>query len=252
MKVQYETGAKLLNIKHVAHGFFTKNVKERNNFNCAFAFGEKQEVLLNRKLAANMLGLREIKIASLKQIHSNKVIIVDKFSDLSSIKEGDGLVSKDKNIALAILTADCAPILFADKERAIIGAAHAGWKGAVSGIMQNIIKAMHNIGAKKNNIIVTIGPTICAKHYEIGPLRAEEILAANPRTKPFIFIPPNKKREYFDLPAFIKSELEHIGILQVENINLCTYANPDRFFSHRFSTHFPANEGRQISLICLK
>ncbi len=248
----FEQSGILRNINHINHGFFTRIKGENNNnFNCSLSFGSKEQAILNRRLAANIIGGEKCKLAMVKQIHSNKVLIIDDEYDFDNQIAADAMVSATRGIALAILTADCAPIIFTDKNAPIIGIAHAGVNGAIGGVIKNTILAMVKLGAKRENIIAIIGATISGENYEIGEERALEIAKINPRTKSFIFIPKGKKNKHFNLPKFIENELKKSEIAKFANLNICTYANPKSYFSHRFYTHFGGVAGRQISIIAL-
>ncbi|MCF6343709.1 MAG: peptidoglycan editing factor PgeF [Devosiaceae bacterium] len=259
--IRFEQDKNLIKIEHVNHGFFGRlgegksegdSQGEREDFNCSYVISKDPiQVKSNRSLAANMIGGDNIKIAALSQIHSNKTIIIDELSDLDILPKVDGMVSATKDIALAILTADCAPVLFADKIKPIIGAAHAGWEGALGGIIENTILAMEKLGANRGNIIASIGPTISGDAYEIGSSQAKKLILINPNAKDFIFAPKGKEREHFNLPAFVQNELKNSAITDINNLNICTYSRPEEYFSHRYFTHHKGNQGRQISIISL-
>lgn len=195
------------------------------------------------------LGLSDVKLAVLKQIHSTKVISLQQSPARDSQPEADGLVTDRPDIALAIITADCAPILFADADAGVIGACHAGWKGAIEGVIANTIAQMVSLGAKPERIIAAIGPTISGKNYEVGPEFARQALAIDSAVKPYIFVPGNKAREHFDLPGFIKAQLQRSGLSHIEDLAACTYQSPAQYFSHRHTTHHATPAGRQISII---
>ena len=243
----------LYTLPYVRHGFFgRRGPGSVNNFNMSCNTGMDAEfVTQNRRLAANMVGGDDVVLAGLTQTHSTKIVTLNSPPSPDERPEADGLVTATPNIALAILTADCAPILFADNKAPIIGACHAGWKGAVDGILENTIVAMEALGANRNNIIAAIGPTISGANYEIGSKRANDIIQSNSRAARFIFIPENREREHFDLPGFAASELQQLDLASVEISAQCTYACPDKYFSHRYYTHHKGKQGRQISIISL-
>ena len=162
----------LSEIKHISHSFFTrKNGKSSGVFysiNCGLNSGDNsRDVFINRSLCANKLGVSEKKLVTLNQVHNNKVIKVDETWKPEKSPQGDGLVTDKNGIAICILTADCIPILIADKKNNIIGALHAGWKGAVKGIIENTIEAMINLGANSNSIDIAMGPCISKESYEV-------------------------------------------------------------------------------------
>ncbi len=254
MLAPFKQSELLTKTKHINHGFFGRiGTSENGEFNCSYAISnDKEQVELNRQIATNMIGGNNIKIAALTQIHSNKIITIDKGSNLHLMPRADGLVTATKNIALTILTADCAPVMFADSKKPVIGIAHAGWQGALDGIIENTIIAMLKLGAKRENIIASIGPAISGNNYEIGARRAGEMISNNSTAKDFIFIPKGKSKQHFDLPNFIKSDLQKSNIKKIALLNVCTYQNPNKYFSHRYFTHFGGKQGRQISIICLQ
>ena len=164
--------------------------------------------------------------------------------------EADAIVTNVRGLALGILTADCTPILFADHEAGVIGAAHAGWKGATGGIAEATVAAMVDLGADPDRIIAAIGPTISAANYEVGPEFAADLLRAHPDAANRDH-PPDGGREHFDLPGFVFDHLMSAGVGIVDDLGLCTYAEPKKYFSHRFATHHGTTTGRQISIIGL-
>jgi polyphenol oxidase len=154
-------------------------------------------------------------------------------------------------LALGILTADCSPVLLADPEAGVIGAFHAGWKGAIGGIAQATVAAMGALGAEPARIVAAIGPTISQRNYEVGPEFAANLLGRHRDAGNRIMTPPGGK-EHFDLPGFIFDRLHEAGVGLVEDLRLCTYAEPKHYFSHRFATHHGTATGRQIALIGLR
>jgi len=163
----------------------------------------------------------------------------------------DGFVTNVKGLALAVITADCSPVLFADYQAGTIGACHAGWQGAVDGIMANTVTGMIALGASPINIVAAIGPTISWKNYEVGSEFAQAAIARNANTKKFLSIPDGKSRTHFDLPGFVRAELDALGIKTIRDAGGCTYASPQKYFSHRHFTHNGGTPGRQVSLIAM-
>lgn len=236
----------------VRHGFFGRqgglSTGLYASLNVSEATGDDpQTVAANRKLVADAIDLPHLFI--LKQVHSARVVTVTEPQTGPRI-EADALVTDRPGIALAILTADCTPILLADAEAGIIGAAHAGWRGAVDGIMANTVSAMVELGADPARIVAAIGPTISGPNYEVGPQFMADFLALHPGGARY-FSTPAGKREHFDLPAFVIDQLEAAGIARVERVGGCTYASPERYFSHRYATHQGTTTGRQIAMIGL-
>jgi YfiH family protein len=153
---------------------------------------------------------------------------------------------------LGILTADCAPILLADSRAHVIGAAHAGWGGAIAGVTESVVSAMERLGARRERIVAAIGPCISRPSYEVGPEFKPRFLAADPGNEEFFEPSPRAGHWQFDLPAYVAHRLRQSGIGAVETIPLCTYAHEADFFSYRRTTHRKEPDyGRQLSAIML-
>ncbi|WP_299877791.1 peptidoglycan editing factor PgeF [uncultured Cocleimonas sp.] len=258
MGVEYKQSIELSAVRGVRHGFFTKSGGVSSgiydSLNCGPASADSLDnVIENRWRAISALGLQESQLFGLNQIHSTKVHTIDKKSS-DDYHPGDGLVTKEKGMALSVLGADCAPVLFADKTAGVIGAAHSGWKGSVSGIIESMVESMCVIGASRENIHACIGPTIHQKSYEVREDFIQQLESLSGfATEQFI-----KKGEkevqgqfFFDLPAYLLEQCKRSQI-QGENLGLDTYELDDSFFSFRRNTHQGLTEyGRQISVICL-
>jgi YfiH family protein len=165
--------------------------------------------------------------------------------------EADGLVSSEAGVVLAVLTADCAPVLLADAEGGVIGAAHAGWRGALDGVLESALVAMGRLGARVSRVRAAVGPTISQRAYEVGPEFLERFADADPEHSRF-FVNGAGDRYRFDLPGFVLDRLRAAGVAEAGWIGACTYADPGRFFSYRRATHAgEADYGRLISAIAL-
>ncbi len=207
-------------------------------------------IVENRRRAVDAVA-PGAKLVTVYQVHSADVVTADIWAD-DARPPADAMVTATPGLLLGILTADCAPVLFADTEAGVIGAAHAGWKGAIGGVTDATIEAMEKLGAKRDRIAAAIGPCIARTSYEVDAgflLRFADADPANER-----FFADGKRREYyqFDLEAYVAHRLAAAGIMRVAALGLDTYSHPDRFFSFRRATH--GNEpdyGRQISLIAL-
>jgi polyphenol oxidase len=204
----------------------------------------------NRVRMASALGLPPERLLTAYQVHSAEALIVDHAWPPDERPRADALVTRTPDLAIAITTADCGPILLADQHGGVIAAAHAGWRGAVSGVLEATIEAMERCGARKDNIVAAMGPMIRQSNYEVGP----EFAAAFTEKKDERFFKASAKPGHalFDLAAYIACRLYAAGIRKVEDLDLCTYADPARFFSYRRSVH--RNEpdyGRHISAIAL-
>ena len=255
MTVHYEQSAALAGLGPVRHGFFgRKGGASLGDFaenNMSVVVGdEPRAVDINRSASAEALGFFRPSLYLLKQVHSNRVRTITQKPDNDEPHEADAMVTNQPGIAMGILTADCTPILLADDEARVIGAAHAGWRGAVDGIVGNTVEAMVALGAKPARIVAAIGPTISGENYEVGPHFMDDFVKLRPDGWRH-FSTRNSGRAHFDLPGFVAAELERAGVTQVERVGGCTYGNPDRYFSHRHATHQGGKTGRQIAIIGL-
>lgn len=237
----------------IAHGFFGRkggvSPAPYDSLNVSVNVGDTEHnTLANRARAARALGLDPNRVYSLKQIHSTRVLTITPDMDATKRPEADGMVTSAPDVGLGVLSADCTPILFADPHNRVIGACHAGWRGAVSGIIEATLAAMEELGGRRNTILAAIGPTIWQENYEVDERWVEDFLARHPDGEPFI-APMGPGTPHFDLPGFIESRLRHAGIAGFSRIGGCTYAQPETYFSHRFATHANALTGRQISII---
>jgi YfiH family protein len=180
-------------------------------------------------------------------------VSVDEPWDIPHNPKADAMATNRTGIALGILTADCAPILLCDTEARVIGAAHAGWNGAISGVTDSVVAAMARLGAQPKRIRAAIGPCIGQDAYEVGPEFEARFRAADPANACF-FVPSVKTEHWqFDLPGYVTHRLHRSGIESVENLGVCTYGAEDAFFSYRRATHRKeADYGRQLSAILLE
>ncbi len=246
----------LTGLPGIAHGFFTREggVSEGvyAGLNCGPGSNDDPDkVRENRTRAAARLGLVPSSLVSLYQVHSpNAVTVTEPWGE--DRPQADGMATRERGIALGILTADCAPVLFADSEAQVIGAAHAGWRGAVGGVLEATIAEMESLGAHRATITAVVGPAISQANYEVGPELREQVMAATPGAESF-FTPSDRADHFrFDLEGYAVARLTAAGVGRVAGLATCTYADEARFFSFRRTTH--RNEpdyGRQISAICL-
>lgn len=239
----------------IRHGFFTRQGGVSNGIYRGLNVGlgsndDHQAVIENRRRVARWFGLPEEKLATVHQIHSADVVTVDETYD-GARPQADALVTATPGIVLGVLAADCGPILFADADAGVIGAAHAGWKGAVSGILENTIDAMIALGAKRDGIVAALGPSISQANYEVGPERVEDLIARNPDHARYLAPSTREGHALFDLKRLTVERLKAAGAT-VEDLELCTYADETRFFSFRRTTHLSEPDyGRQISAIAI-
>jgi len=239
----------------ISHGFFTRkggcSTGLYHSLNCGPGSDDLPEnVTENRRRALSCLKAPGASISGLYQVHSSVTHTLDTAWKAGQLPEGDAMVTDRKNIALAILTADCAPVLLADPVHRVIGAAHAGWRGALGGILENTIEKMCRIGAKRRNIIAAVGPAIGQKNYQVGAEFRKEFTRHTPDYR--IFFAPDGERYLFDLKGFISQRLKNSNIADISLLPHDTYADADDFFSYRRATHRGEKDyGRQISLITL-
>jgi len=246
----------LLKHKGIVHGFFGraggKSFSPYDSLNISFAVGDApQSVNENLDLIADHFGVASNDLCLLKQTHSTNVMSVKTASARTNRAEADGMVTATKGLALGIQTADCGPILFADPKNQIIGGCHAGWKGAVGGIIGQTIDAMVELGAQRQHIFATLGPCIRVDNYEVGEQFKTDVLAKFAHTAPYFKRPNGAKAPHFDLSHCIMDQLESANIADINDVDICTYANADSYFSHRKSTHLKQKTGRQLSVIAL-
>ncbi|AMN52293.1 MULTISPECIES: peptidoglycan editing factor PgeF [Stappiaceae] len=249
--------ADVLKLDGIRHGFFTRQGGVSGGIYTSLNIGlgsddERSSVLENRDRVAGQLGIGADRLVSPYQIHSADVITVSAPFAQDADRKADALVTATPGLAIGIATADCGPLLFADTKAGVIGAAHSGWKGAVTGILQNTVAAMEALGATRTNITAVLGPTISQGAYEVGPEFKERFLQEHPDNTRYF--KPSERAEHFmfDLPAFITDKLQALGLGAVADLALCTYADEDRFFSYRRTTHRKEPDyGRQISAIAL-
>jgi len=253
----FETDKTLAGAKNISHGFFGRSgwssCDQFSNLNVSFASkDDPANVVRNRAIAMASLGLNPKNLVTMSQVHSSKIVEIGPDHDPDQRPEADGMVTRHSGIALGVLAADCTPVLFADPKAKIIAACHAGWRGALAGIVGNTVKAMVQLGATSENIIAAIGPTIWPQNYQVGPEFAEEFLQLHPGGERYIVFPDIKTGEHFDLPGFVLDQLALAGIKNPSKVGKCTYEHPELYFSHRFASHQHQTTGRQIAIIALK
>jgi YfiH family protein len=245
--------AQNLSAPGIAHGFFGRDggisTGLYESLNCGPGSSDvAAAVTENRRLVASALA-RDARLVSLSQIHS---AIVHTLPAGEERPEGDAMVTATPGVALGILTADCAPVLLADPKAKVIGAAHAGWKGALSGVLEATLKAMENLGALRGRIGAAIGPCISQSNYEVSWEFRDRFLEQGLKHRRF-FMPSDKEGHYrFDLAGYAAHRLTAAGVGSVETLAVCTYPPENGFFSFRRTTHAGEPDyGRQISAIVL-
>lgn len=235
------------------HGFFTRKGGASSGIfsglNCGQGSSDQTEaVLTNRVRVAQAMQVEPDHLVSVHQCHSADVVVVD--SPLNEKPKADAMVTATPGLALGILTADCQPVLFSDPYACVIGAAHAGWGGAVGGVLENTIDAMVTLGATRENIKAVVGPCISQVAYEVGPEYFERFYDEDPENARFFTNGEGDKMQ-FDLPSYGLHRLRSAGV-QAEWTRHCTYSDPARFYSYRRSVHqSEADYGRLIATIRL-
>lgn len=242
------------NLAQLRHGFFTRRGGASSGvfagLNCGYGSTDQSEIVaINRARVAEAMNVAEDSLVGVHQIHSATIEVVT--APWSEKPKADGMVTNIPGIALSVLTADCQPVLFADMEAGVIGAAHAGWRGALDGVLQATIETMEGLGARRTSITAVIGPCISQRAYEVGPEFFEDFLAQDPGFDRF-FAQGTGDRMLFDLPGFSLSQLRDAGIGSADWTRHCTYSDAERFYSYRRTTHAKeADYGRLISAITL-
>ncbi len=247
---------KLSCFSKIKHGFFNKKGGVSSgiykSLNCGIGSKDKKiNVEKNLKIVRNKMGLKSKKIFLVKQFHSNKFIFLDKKSNIKTRSiAGDAIVSERKGIPIAILTADCVPILIYDKQKEMIAAIHAGWRGAYKGIVEKVIQFMFKKGCKPQNMIAAIGPSISKKSYEVKLRFKKKFIKKDKKNIKFFTTKKNKIN--FDLKAYIKNLINLNSINKIDLINIDTFDQKNNFFSARKSLELKdADYGRNISVIMI-
>jgi YfiH family protein len=238
----------------LGHGFFTRRGGASSGvfagLNCGYGSSDQHEaVTINRTRAAEALGIAPEALLGVHQVHSARAITVTEPG--TEPVRADALVTDRPGLALSVLAADCQPVLFADHHAGVVGAAHAGWRGTLDGVLEATLDAMEALGADRAATLAVIGPCISQRNYEVGPEFLDDFLADDPENARF-FADGTGDRYLFDLPGLGLHRLRAAGIGEATWTRHCTYADPERFFSYRRSTHAKeADYGRLISAIRL-
>ena len=235
------------------HGFLGRrggvSVGEVAGLNVGYGSKDDREAIAENRRRAIDAVLPGAELATVHQVHSANAVFAAEAWPQDGRPNADAMVTDRPGLLLGILTADCAPVLFADSEAGVVGAAHAGWRGALGGITDSTIAAMEERGAARDRISAAVGPCIAQLSYEVGEDFRRQFAEQEPGSDRF-FAESATGKPHFDLQAYVVHRLLAAGIEQVEALHLDTYAHPDRFFSYRRSTHRgEADYGRQVSLI---
>ena len=246
---------KLSKFKNIEHGFFNrlggKSTGIFKSLNCGPGSSDnKKKILKNLETVSNKINSKSKKIILLNQIHSSKFYYIGKNSKPNNKFIGDALITDKRNLPIAVLTADCAPILFYDEDRKMIAAIHAGWRGAYKNIIEKVVKFMIKKGCSSQNITAAVGPCISSNNYEVKEDFKKKFIKKD--KKNIIFFKRTKYKNYFNLNKYIHFQLESLNIKKVDIINKDTFNAKNNFFSARRSISRNENDyGRNISIIMI-
>jgi YfiH family protein len=241
----------------IRHGFFTRQGGVSEGIYASLNAGigsddDPVKVAQNRARMAAALGVGPEFLLTPYQIHSPKVVVVDTPWSVKERPRADALVTTRSGLAIAITTADCGPVLLADHAARVIGAAHAGWRGAAAGVLEATLEAMERCGADRRRVIAALGPMIRQPSYEVGPELVRAFNSEESRNERFFKPAARPGHALFDLASYISARLARMGLQRVEDLGHCTYSDPVRFFSYRRSAHSGESDyGRHISAIAL-
>jgi len=249
--------ARALTLPGIRHGFFTREGGVSAGLYATLNGGVGSQdapanVTENRTRMAAALGVAPDRLLTAYQIHSADVVVADAPWPPEQRPRADAIVTRVRGLAIGVSTADCGPILFADAQAHVVGAAHAGWRGALTGVIEACIATMERLGADRGNIVAALGPMIRQPNYEVGAELVDRFLGEDRATARFFTASARDGHSLFDLAGFIVDRLRRAGIRQVEDLGLCTYADPARFFSYRRATHrAEVDYGRHVNGIAL-
>jgi YfiH family protein len=241
----------------VAHGFFTRLGGVSDGIYASLNCGpgsrdDAANVIENRARIAGILGATPANLVTPYQKHTNIAVVAEKAWSKDEMPEADAIVTSVPGLAIGVLTADCAPVVFCDPAARVIAAAHAGWRGALSGIVEATVEAMTGLGAKPENISAVVGPAISQGAYEVGQDYQASFVAEDPDSAAFFVIDEGSGEPHFDLPGYVAERLARAGVGGIVDLGFCTYYDETRLFSYRRSQHHGEDDyGRQISAILL-
>jgi YfiH family protein len=241
----------------ISHGFFTRSggVSEGIYESLNGGIGSEDSpgrVAENRARMAAGLGVTADRFLTCYQIHSPDVVVAETPWPAADRPRADAIVTRTPNLAIGVSTADCGPVLLADPQAGVIGAAHAGWRGALTGVIDRTLAAMETLGAKRNRIVAATGPMIRQPSYEVGQDLIDRFVAVEPNTIRFFKPTSRPGHSMFDLAGYIVSRLRRAEVAEIEDLGHCTYADPAQFYSYRRSTHRSEPDyGRHINAIAL-
>ncbi len=245
----------LSDLPGIRHGFFTRagGISEApyDSLNCGPGSADASDrIAENRARVARHLGSETPDVVTLYQVHSPTAVAIDWPVSPLDRPKADAVITSAPGLAIGVLTADCAPVLLADPDAKVVAAAHAGWRGALAGVLEAAIGEMVRLGAQKARIRAAIGPSINQQAYEVGPEFEEQMVASCSNNRDFFSQKPSESRPRFDLAGYVERRLAEAGVGTIERQTLCTYENESNFFSYRRSQHRGEPDyGRQISAI---
>jgi YfiH family protein len=248
------TADNLAALAGIAHGFFTRagGVSQGGyaSLNCGFGSHDDPEAVReNRARVAAHTGATSL--ISAHQVHGTVAVAVDEAWAHEARPKADAIVTAKPGLAVGVLTADCAPVLFADREARVVAAAHAGWRGALAGIVEATVAEMERLGATRKRIVAAVGPCIGQPAYQVGPEFEQAFLERDPANAVFFMRPEPGARPHFDLSAYVGRRLDLAGIAGNQTLSFCTCADPEFFSYRRSQAHKEPDYGRQISAIVL-
>ncbi|MGL4395483.1 MAG: peptidoglycan editing factor PgeF [Hyphomicrobium sp.] len=249
------TAENLAALGHIRHGFFTRAGGASGGIfaglNCGLGSSdERATVLENRRRVARHLGALSDGVVTLYQEHGATALAVAAPITEGALPRADAVVTATPGLAIGVLTADCAPVLFADSASGVVAAAHAGWRGAVSGILEAALTEMERLGADRRRIHAAVGPSIGRDAYEVGPEFEAEFLNRDPESRGYFVLPAGGTRCHFDLTGYAAHRLARAGVSSIVRTGPCTHDNESILFSYRRSqSRKDPDYGRQISAI---
>lgn len=252
------TSSPMAALDGIRHGFFTRENGVSTDIYASLNCGpgssdDPANVVENRSRVAERMGVPSHSLITLYQVHSPTAVIVDEPWEQSAAPQADAMVTVEPGIALGVLTADCVPVLFADATARVIGAAHAGWKGAVGGVLEATVAAMEEMDATLGDIHASVGPCIHQASYEVSGEFRQTVLGLENGNDRFFADGARDGHFQFDLPGYVRARLVRTGIGSVDDLAMDTYVDDQRFFSFRRTTHREEGDyGRQISVITLE
>lgn len=251
------TAKSLSGVEAIRHGFFTREGGVSGgiyaSLNCGLGSKDTtQDVMENRRLVCQKLDIEPGSLITPYQHHSADVVMADKPWLHENAPRADAIVTAWPGLAIGVSTADCVPVLFADGQSKVIGAAHAGWRGALTGVLETTLSAMEELGAARARIRAAVGPAISQKAYEVGEEFEARFIDENIENKKYFSRKAPHSRPHFNLTGYVAGRLKRAGLAHIDELDICTYEHESRLFSYRRCTHRQEEDyGRQISAILL-